>query len=326
MMVGIWRRRARRKPSSPDPVAASLAGITVPLRPRRSDTDVSWEDLPRWIEVSEAEDVDGFDTVVGLSDEIQLYCDPFDDGLDRALADQHGISKVVAEDRDLIYLRTRLALEDVRAAVVRAVAEIHHARRSPRPTGEVPDTVVEELAIQMAPLLQQSGFAPKPSSPRYFWRAGGDGFAQSVMLSAGGGYASDGTSCSGLVSVSGGTYVPELAHWKIATPEQMVPGYSCVSVQGWAPPDPGRIRDVLASVVLPAMDGTRDRRALAAWVADDPGRVGIPLTRCARALAQWGLLDEATRVVEHLETGWPSLAEAPDLLEAKTLIRRGRGG
>ena len=40
--------------------------------------------------------------------------------------------------------------------------------------------------------------------------------------------------------------------------------------------------------------------------------------------AQWGLLHEATRVVEHLETDWPSLQQTPDLLEAKTLIRDGR--
>lgn len=140
--------------------------------------------------MSEAEDVDGFNTTVGLSDEIHLYCDPYDDGLDQALADQNGISKVVTEDRDLIYLRTRLALEDVIAAVIRAVAEVHHSPRAPRPTDQVvPDSVVETLAIQMAPLLQQAGFASAPPSPRYFWRAGADGFAQSVMLSAGDGYA-----------------------------------------------------------------------------------------------------------------------------------------
>lgn len=322
-MAGMWKRRGRRRPSSPDPVAAAVAGIAVPLQPRQPETDVSWADLPGWVEVCEVDDVDGCNTMVGLSDEIHLFCDPYEDGLDQALADQRGISKVVTEDRDLIYLRSRLALEDVSAAVVRAVAEVHHRPRSPRTTNqEVPDAVVEKLAVEVAPLLQQAGFAAKVRSAKYFWRAGGDGFAQSVMLTAGSGYGGDGTSYSGLVSVSGGTYVPELAYWKIASPEQVVPGYTCIGVQGWAPPDLGRIREILTSQVIPAMDATRDRNALAAWVAEDPARARIP-SAFALVFAQWGLLHEATRVVEHIETHWPSLQRAPDLLEAKTLILRG---
>ena len=183
-------------------MAAALAGITAPLQPRRPVTVVSCDELPGWLEVSEAEN---------------------DDGLDQALADQRGISRVLAEDRDLLYVRTRLALPDVAAAVIRVVAEVHHAPRLPQPRGEVPGTVAERLAVTMTPLLRQAGFTPTPSSPRHFWQAGGDGFAQSLMLSAGAGYASDGTSYAGLVCVDGGTYVPELAHWKIATPEQRCP-------------------------------------------------------------------------------------------------------
>ena len=101
-----------------------------------------------------------------------------------------------------------------------------------------------------------------------------------------------------------------------------MPGYTCIGVQGWAPPDLGRIREILTSQVIPAMDATRDRNALAAWVAEDPARARIP-SAFALVFAQWGLLHEATRVVEHIETHWPSLQRAPDLLEAKTLILRG---
>lgn len=327
-MARIWGRRGRRRPSSPDPVASALAGISIPLRPREPEPHLSWADLARWVTASEAEDVDGFDTVVELDDEIHLYCDPDEDGLDRAVADQPGISECAAEDRHLLYLRTRLALEDVTAAVIRAVAEVHHAPRPAPPTGQVPDTAIDDLAVEVAPLLREAGFTPKENSPRYFWRAGGDGFAQCVMVSAGAGYAGDGTSYSGLVSVSGGTYVPELAHWKISSPEQMVPGYSSVSVQGWAPPAAGRIRELLSTEVIPFLAATADRRSLAAWAAADPDRVDPPLgrPRFARVFAQWGLLHEAARVVEHLETGWPSLREDPVLLEAKDLIRRGSGG
>lgn len=328
-MAGMWKRSGRRRPSSPDPVAAAVAGISGPLQPRQTEADLSWADLEGWVEVSEVEDVDGCNTMVGLSDEIHLYCDPYEDGLDQALATQRGISKVVAEDRGLIYLRTRLALVDVTAAVVRAVAEVHRSPRSPQTTDQqVPDSVVEKLAMQIAPLLQQAGFAPNARSAKHFWRAGGDEFAHCVMLTAGSGYASDGTSYSGLVSLNGSTYIPELAHWKIATPEQVVPGYCSISVQDWAPPDAERIREILTSEVLPGMDATRDRNALGAWIAEDPGRVPTPsaLPGFARVLAQWGQLHAATQVVEHIETGWPSLQQAPELLEARTLIRRGRTG
>lgn len=65
------------------------------------------------------DDFSGFDTVVTFDDDIHVYVDPETDGLEGALGQQPGIEDVFAEDREVVYLRTRLALVDVRAATLR---------------------------------------------------------------------------------------------------------------------------------------------------------------------------------------------------------------
>ena len=135
MAVG-WLRRAaarpRQAPSSADPVTTALAEAATagPLVPRFDDLEPVLDELPTWFSVTDDTTLDGFDTLVSFDDEIHTYCDPAEDGLEQALADQPGISEVYAEDREVVYLATRLHLDDVAAAVVRAVVEVN---RTPRP-------------------------------------------------------------------------------------------------------------------------------------------------------------------------------------------------
>lgn len=140
------QRDERRPATSTDPVGNALtdaaAGGALRQRHRRAGAP-TLEQLPAWIEVCDSDDVDGFNTVVFLDDEIHAYCDPYDDGLDQALADQRGVDKLLAEDREVIYLRTRLALADVKAAVVRAVVEVNRRPREPLPTGALSEQTVE---------------------------------------------------------------------------------------------------------------------------------------------------------------------------------------
>ena len=143
--------------------------------------------------------------MVLLADEIASYTDAADDGLDVVLAEQPGIDDVFAEDREVVHLRTALALEDVHAAVVRAVVEVN---RSPRPLVIPPDQVTDEqahaLADHVAPVLVAAGFVRKTGDARdrsYFHRVGEDGFVQAVSLTRGLGRLSDGTDLTRTVTV-----------------------------------------------------------------------------------------------------------------------------
>lgn len=152
-------------------------------------------ELPDYVEVEGRSDVDGFDTVVGLYDEVHAYVDPFESGLESVLADQPGIDGVMHEDREVFHVRTRLALEDVRATMVRAVVEANLRPRPPLPDpAEITDERVDALADVAAPLLVAAGFVRREGDARarrYFARAGSDGFAQSAAILPGFGASAD---------------------------------------------------------------------------------------------------------------------------------------
>ena len=324
-MTRWWRRgRDRRSPSSADPVAAAVADLKGPLRRRYPDTPTSLEDLLRWVEVSESDDLDGFDTVVILSDEIHSYCDPYDDGLEQALADQPGIEDVLAEDREVVYLRTSLALKDVTAAVVRSVVEVNRSPRPPAPTAVLSDHVVEQLASAVRPVLEEAGFVARdPSTPaQYFHREADGGLVQSVMIAAGLGETADGTLREGKLWVHAGTHVPEMAPRELRSPDRIAPADCTISTQHWPSPTVQALREVLTGHVLPVLDATRRRTALAAWVGADPTRVPVPIDRprFARVFAEWGLVGEASLVLQHLAHEWPSLRDHPEVVRAAHLV------
>jgi hypothetical protein len=330
-MARWWKRdRGRRPPSSADPVAAAVAELEGRLLRRYADTPTSLEDLLRWVEVSESDDLDGFDTVAVLSDEIHAYCDPYDDGLEQALADQPGIEDVLAEDRDVVYLRTSLALPDVTAAVLRAVVEINRSPRAPAPTAVLSDELVEQLAAAVRPVLEDAGFVARDASAsaRYFHREADGGLVQSVMVAAGLGETADGTLREGRLWVHAGTHVPEMAHRVLRSPERIAPADCTVSIQHWPDPTVEALREALTGQVLPVLDATRRRSVLAAWVSEDPTRVSVPIDRprFARVFAEWGMLDEASLVLAHIDQAWPSLRDHPEVVQARRLISEGSAG
>ena len=131
-----WRTRhqrdRRRTVTSRGAVAAAIAEAAAggPLTRRHPEAPAELEELPDLIEVEASSDVDGFDTVVWFDDEINSYCDPHDDGLDQALADQSGIEEVLPEDR---------------------------SPREPEPDGSLSPEAVEALAPAVRPVLRRPG-------------------------------------------------------------------------------------------------------------------------------------------------------------------------
>ena len=322
------RQRGRRRPAtSADPVADAViqAAADGPLVRRQAEMMPTLEELPFWVDVEDSDEMDGFDTVVWFDDEINCYCDP-GDGLDQALADQPGVEAVLAEDREVVYVRTLLALADVRAAVIRAVVEVNRTPRKPAPTGVLSSDTLDGLASAVLPQLAQAGFANTPAGPRHFYREGGDGFVQSIAITAGSGNAADGTSHDGLVWVMSGTHVPGFGPDVLSSPELVAPMHCGQPAYHWVTPTVDAMHRVLAGEVLPVLDITRDRAGFGTWVAADPTRVPIPLHRPTYALllARWGLIDQAARVVEHLDRHWPSLRQHSDAIAARELIRTTR--
>ena len=121
---------SRLPPSSADPVGDALAAAG-PVTPRFPDEDLDITELREFIGVGEIDPPEqGFNTVIGLYDEIWSYADTAEDGLEAALADQPGIEAVDAMDREELMVRTSLSLADVHAAAIRALLEIN---RRPRP-------------------------------------------------------------------------------------------------------------------------------------------------------------------------------------------------
>ena len=89
-----WLRRTaarpRQSPSSADPVAAALAEAATggPLVPRLDHLEPVLDELPTCFSVVDDTSLDEFDTLVSFDDEIHTYCDPAEDGLEAALAEQ----------------------------------------------------------------------------------------------------------------------------------------------------------------------------------------------------------------------------------------------
>ena len=327
-----WRAKRRpggRRPvTSTDPVAAAVAEATRagPLVPRYPDVVPALEELPGWVDANDSSELDGFDTVVWLADEVNCYCDAYDDGLDQALADQPGIEAVLAEDREVVYLRTSLALADVKAAMIRAIVEVNRSPRAPAPSGELSLDLVDELASAVLPLLERAGFANTPAGARYLYREGGDGFVQSIALAPGSGTAGDGTPHEGLVWLMSGTHVPGFGRDVPSSPDRVAPVHCGQPAYHWVAPTADALERVLVRDVLPVLDVTRDRVSFAGWVGEDPARVSVPMHRptYARLFAQWGLVDQAARVVAHVDRHWRSLRSHPDTVATRELIRAGR--
>ena len=327
-----WRAKrqgGRRRPAtSADPVADAViqAAADGPLVRRHREVMPTLEELPSWVEVEDSDEMDGFDTVVWFDDEINCYCDP-GHGLDQALADQPGVEAVLAQDREVVYVRTLLALADVKAAVIRAVVEVNRTPRSPSPAFVLSSDTLDGLASAVLPQLAEAGFANTPAGPRHFYREGGQGFVQSIAIAAGSGSAADGTSHDGLVWVMSGTHVPGFGPDVLSSPDLVAPMHCGQPAYHWVTPTVDAVHRVLAREVLSVLDITRDRAGFGTWLAADPTRVPIPMHRPTYALllAQWGLIDHAARVVEHLDQQWPSLREHRDATAARELIRTTRG-
>ncbi|MFJ6026306.1 hypothetical protein ACIQCN_02415 [Pseudarthrobacter sp. NPDC092424] len=322
------RKGGRRPATSNDPVAAAIAASAAgrPLIPRHPDVVPRIEELPQWIDVHDSDDIDGFNTVVWFDDEISSYCDAYDDGLDQALADQPGVEDILAEDREVVYLRTKLAIADVKAAVIRAVVEVNRSPREPAPTDVLSIDTVDRLASGVLPLLGQAGFANTPTGPRYFYREGSEGFVQSIALAPGAGTSGDGTSYAGLVWVMSGTHVPGFGRDVPSSPDRVAPVHCGQPAYHWVAPTVDALTRLLHDEVLPVLSLTRGRAEFAAWVGGDPTRVPVPNHRptYARLFAQWGLTDQAARVVAHVDEHERSLRLHPDIVTARELIRDAR--
>ncbi|GAB3833669.1 hypothetical protein GCM10027610_027980 [Dactylosporangium cerinum] len=152
----------RRPPSAGDPVGDALAGAR-PV-PRHAGDPLDVTDL-RWIvtvDGLEVEDEDGFNTVVGLDDAVWAYADVAADGLEDALTDQPGIDAVEHTDREVVLVRSSLALPDVHAAAVRALLDIN---RDPRPLPRrrpLQPAVVLAVADDVATVMSGHGFTGRP--------------------------------------------------------------------------------------------------------------------------------------------------------------------
>lgn len=321
----VSRKGGRRPATSSDPVAAAIAASAAggPLIARHPDVVPRIEELPEWIDVHDSDDIDGFNTVVWFDDEITCYCDSYDDGLDQALADQPGIEGILAEDREVVYLRTRLAVADVKAAVIRAVVEVNRSPREPAPTNVLSIDTVDRLATAVLPLLEQAGFSNNPTGPRYFYREGSNGFVQSIAVAPGAGSSGDGTNYAGLVWVMSGTHVPGFGRDAPSSPDRVAPAHCGQPAYHWVTPTVDALTRLLHDEVLPVLNLTRGRAELAAWVGGDPTRVPVPnhRPRYARLFAQWGLIDQAARVVAHVDEHERSLRFHADTVAARELIR-----
>ena len=125
-----------------------------------------------------------------------------------------------------------------------------------------------------------------------------------------------------------GTYVPGFGPGLSSSPELVAPMHCGQPAYHWVTPTVDAMQRVLAGEVMPVLDITRDRAGFGTWVSADPTRVPIPLHRPTYALllARWGLIDQAARVVEHLDRHWPSLrVTAMRLQPANSSAQRAEG-
>lgn len=323
------RRRAareRRPASSADPVAAALeaAAGAGPLRRQLEDHEPVLTELPDWFDVTDDDSVEGFDTLVGLDDEIHIYCDPAD-GLGLALAEQQGITDVFVEDREVIYVATRLHLSDVAAAVVRAVVDVNHNPRPiPRMPGEVTDEQALEVADTVAPHLTALGYSRREDG-RYFYRACDHGIVQVLSVFRGIGTRGDGTSLRDRIHIHYGVCVPEAQYRPMPDdPARVAPADATLESSLYISPEPPTVAEALETTVLPWLEATAGRDALATWAASDPQHVGIPMRRplLARIFTEWGHPEAARALLDHLDHEWPSLAQEVEARAARDSLGR----
>jgi hypothetical protein len=104
--------------------------------------------------------------------------------------------------------------------------------------------------------------------------------------------------------------------------DRVAPGHCAQLAQHWVAPTAGALEQTLVGDVLPVLAATRDRAGLAAWVAEEPNRVAVPMHRptFARLFAQWGQTRQAARLLAHVDEHWPSLRENADTVAARGLL------
>lgn len=330
-----WLRRKpaesrRAAPTSPDPVAAALrdAALQGPLVPTDPLAPAVLDDLPLTISVHDWDGDDGFDTLVSLADEVHDFCDPTESGLAAALAEQPGILDVFEDSDEVVLLRTRLSLEDVHAAVVRAVVEVN--RRPRVPSGDplvVDDDEVGAIADAVWPVLREAGFARQESrnpGARYFSRRAEDGFVQAANLFAATGELTDGTDLRGRVELRVGVLIPEIASTGyVPQLESLAVGHCDLEAEQVLEATPAVVGRAVRGFALPWLEATRSRAALAAWLAEEPDGLRIPDLRpvFARRLAEWGFTSSARAVLAHLSRESRLLRKHPDAVEARRLLR-----
>ncbi len=283
-------------------------------------------ELPTWFTVTDEDLLDEFNTVVGFADEIHTYCDPAEDGLEVALAEQPGVAAVLAEDREVVYLATRLHLADVAAAVIRAVVDVNrNPRQVPPPPGRVTDEQVVEIADAVAPLIIAAGYTRRDDG-RYFHRDCGHGVVQVLCVFRGLGELGDGTSLHDKIDVRYGVCVPEAQRVPMPDDPALVPPVSAtLSSTTYTVPAPAAVAEALHTTVLPWLDATAGRDALASWATDDPERIFPPAQRprLARVFTEWGHAAAARAILAHLDRNWPSLARGGDARVARDALDRG---
>lgn len=119
-----------------------------------------------------------------------------------------------------------------------------------------------------------------------------------------------------------GTHVPGFGRDVPLAADRVAPGHCAQLAQRWVAPTAGALEQTLVGDVLPVLAATRDRAGLAAWVAEDPNRVAVPMHRptFARLFAQWGQTRQAARLLAHVDEHWPSLRENADTVAARGLL------
>ena len=309
--VLLTRRRPqppRLAPTSDDPVADALADAR-PV-PRFAGDELDVDDL-RWIVSADELEVDddGYNTVVGLSDEVGSYADVATDGLEDALADQPGIDTVEHADREVVLVRSALSLPDVHAAAIRALLAINRTpRRTPRLRSLAP-AVLSAVADGVATVMSDHGFAgrlrPGPAGdqggPGFYRYFAGDRLVQVVELREGlGHHNDDGTVVNARVRLT--VEVVEIATSDVVGSialergREVVAGERVLSAScDWTPATVDAVEQVLVSKVLPLCTATASRAAIVdRWVSGLPWHVpDRPRGEAAEIAARWGFRKHA---------------------------------
>ena len=134
---GRRKDQAGRGDDELDPVAAVLADAG-PLTALFGEPGERIEpaDVAEWVAAEAVDDAPrGFRVLVSFADECWLLADSYDDDLEAQLAAQPGIDAAMQEDRETIWVRSRLPVERMRAAAVVALLAAHRAAAARRVEG-----------------------------------------------------------------------------------------------------------------------------------------------------------------------------------------------